>query len=227
MTRISGSDYPESEHFYLGGRLETDRWLEWSNEDILYLGGDAMTAPVVLKRYWISNEDDPEEAEWTVYNIGRDNLGSVTHIVSPAGTKVAEASYDAWGRTRSTTNWSLYEYTDPQTLLYRGYAGYPFLQTLGLYHASARIYDPLTGRFLGYDPVVQNPNNSQNWNSYAYCLNNPFRYTDPDGRFIGTALTAVSQFFVASTRNRCALLRKADQFSLSQSSVLSFGIREK
>lgn len=197
-TGFSGCDYPENEHFYLGGRFETERWLDWSNEDILYLGGDAMTAPVVLKRYWISDEDDPEEAEWTVYNIGRDNLGSITHLVSPAGTKVAETGYDAWGRTRSTTNWNLYEYTDPQTLLYRGYAGYPALQTLGLYHASARIYDPLTGRFLGYDPVVQDPNNSQNWNSYAYCLNNPFRYTDPDGEFwnyiIGGAIGGISNW---------------------------------
>ena len=54
---------------------------------------------------------------------------------------------------------------------------------LGVYHANARLYDPLTGRFLGYDPYVQDPDNTQNWNRYSYCLNNPFRYSDPEGEF--------------------------------------------
>ena len=42
-------------------------------------------------------------------------------------------------------------------------------------------YDPLLGRFLSPDNYVQEPFNTQNLNRYSYCLNNPVKYTDPDG----------------------------------------------
>lgn len=56
---------------------------------------------------------------------------------------------------------------------------------------NGRIYDPLAGRFLSPDPVVQFPNNSQNFNRYSYVLNNPLSYTDPSGYF----LSGLKSFF--------------------------------
>lgn len=44
-----------------------------------------------------------------------------------------------------------------------------------------RLYDPLTGRVLSADPIVQEPFNLQNLNRYSYVLNNPLSYTDPTG----------------------------------------------
>ena len=46
---------------------------------------------------------------------------------------------------------------------------------------NGRIYDPLLGRFLSADPVVQAPNNLQSYNRYSYVLNNPLSLTDPTG----------------------------------------------
>ena len=46
-----------------------------------------------------------------------------------------------------------------------------------------RMYDPVMSSFLSVDAYVQSPDNSQNFNRYAYCLNNPLRYTDPSGWF--------------------------------------------
>jgi len=43
------------------------------------------------------------------------------------------------------------------------------------------MYDPVVGRFLGVDPVVQAPDYSQSYNGYSYCWNNPLKYTDPSG----------------------------------------------
>ena len=37
-------------------------------------------------------------------------------------------------------------------------------------------------RFLSVDPVQANPQNGQNFNRYHYGNNNPYRFTDPDGR---------------------------------------------
>jgi RHS repeat-associated protein len=46
----------------------------------------------------------------------------------------------------------------------------------------ARYYNYGVGRFLSVDPVFGRPHDPQSWNRYAYVLNNPLRYTDPDGR---------------------------------------------
>ena len=50
--------------------------------------------------------------------------------------------------------------------------------------ANARIYDPFLGRFLSPDPLIQDPASTQNFNRYAYCLNNPLKYTDEDGKVL-------------------------------------------
>ncbi len=47
----------------------------------------------------------------------------------------------------------------------------------------ARYYSPIAGRFLTPDPINSaDPANPQSWNKYAYALNNPINYVDPDGR---------------------------------------------
>ena len=51
---------------------------------------------------------------------------------------------------------------------------------------NARLYDPALGRFLSPDPYVQSPDNSQNFNRYSYCLNNPLIYTDINGKSLSS-----------------------------------------
>ena len=51
----------------------------------------------------------------------------------------------------------------------------------GLINMNGRMYDPLVGRMLSPDIVIQNPEYSQSYNRYSYCFNNPLRFTDPSG----------------------------------------------
>lgn len=52
-------------------------------------------------------------------------------------------------------------------------------QETGYYYYGARYYDPSSTLFLGVDPLYeQKPNVSP----YLYCLANPLKYIDPDGR---------------------------------------------
>lgn len=74
------------------------------------------------------------------------------------------------------------------TLLDRGFTGHEHLQTVGLIHMNGRLYDPALHRFLQPDNFVQDPFNTQNFNRYGYCLNNPLVYVDENGEFIITAL---------------------------------------
>jgi RHS repeat-associated protein len=65
-----------------------------------------------------------------------------------------------------------------------GYTGHKFDTDLGLSYMQARYFNPVTGRFLSNDPVsyiAANP--VMSFNRYMYVNNNPYKYTDPDGKF--------------------------------------------
>ncbi|WP_369811424.1 RHS repeat-associated core domain-containing protein [Palleniella intestinalis] len=67
----------------------------------------------------------------------------------------------------------------------RGYTGHEMLPEFDLINMNGRIYDPALGRFLSPDNYVQMPDNTQSFNRYAYCINNPLKYTDPSGEYFG------------------------------------------
>ena len=61
-----------------------------------------------------------------------------------------------------------------------GFTGHKFDKDLGLSYMQARYYDPVIGRFMSNDPIGFRDIHS--FNRYTYVNNNPYRYTDPDGR---------------------------------------------
>lgn len=171
-----------SEHYLVNNEYEmwdgNDAWAK----EILYLGGDAYSAPAVLV---IPELDNP----WEIYYICRDYLGSITHITNADGSLKQELSYDAWGRLRNpATQVAFAPDTEPALFLGRGYTGHEHLTWFGLINMNARLYDPALGRFLSPDPYVQAPDFTQNFNRYSYCLNNPLMYVDQDGEFIFTLI---------------------------------------
>lgn len=124
-----------------------------------------------------------------LYYTASDHLGSICQIIETNGTVAEETNYDPWGRTRNADNWT---YTDVLTLqarslqnniTNRGYTGHQMLDEFGIIDMNGRIYDPVLARFFSPDPFVQAPNNTQSFNRYSYCVNNPLRYTDPTGEF--------------------------------------------
>ena len=63
-----------------------------------------------------------------------------------------------------------------------GFTGHVEDKTLGLTYMQQRYYDPVIGRFYSNDPVGFSADNPMMFNRYAYANNNPYKYTDPDGR---------------------------------------------
>lgn len=160
----------------------------------LYLGGDAYSAPAV---YVATGSGG------AVYYIGRDHLGSITHITDNSGNLLHEYSYDPWGCLRNPATQERYAVDEePVLFLGRGYCGHEHLQDLGLINMNARLYDPVLGRFLNPDPFVQEPGNSQNFNRYSYCLNNPLKYSDRNGKFfIELALVLAGAYIGGAVAN--------------------------
>ena len=52
---------------------------------------------------------------------------------------------------------------------------------MGFIHMNGRVCDPQIGRFLGADPTIQHPYNTQYYNRYSYATNNPLKYVDMNG----------------------------------------------
>ena len=110
------------------------------------------------------------------------HLGSWTTITDEKGSIEQELSFDAWGNLRNPETWSG---SHNGTLMFdRGFTGHEHLVFGNLINMNGRMYDPVMSSFLSVDNYVQSPGNSQNFNRYAYCLNNPLRYVDPSGEFL-------------------------------------------
>ena len=120
------------------------------------------------------------------YSLFKCNIGGILSVMEENGTKVFDASYDAWGKQTVTLN---------SIGLHRGYTGHEMLSEFDIINMNGRLYDPVLGRFFSPDNYVQMPDNSQNFNRYSYCLNNPLKYTDPSGEFwnliIGAAIGGI------------------------------------
>ena len=66
-----------------------------------------------------------------------------------------------------------------------GYRGYYYDTETQLYFLKTRYYDPAVCRFINADDVSYlDPENVNGLNLYAYCLNNPVMYIDPNGTSI-------------------------------------------
>ena len=136
---------------------------------------DYIYTPTGLTAIWRSNSPPEGELEGVLYYVLKDNMKSVQVITDTAGNIVNEWYYSPWGARTRIDGTEFADITD------RGYTGHEHLTALGLINMNGRIYDPVLARFLSPDPYVQAPDFSQGFNRYAYCLNNPFKYSDPSG----------------------------------------------
>lgn len=62
----------------------------------------------------------------------------------------------------------------------KGFVGGTKDDTTGLTNLGARQYDPVRGRFISPDPILDTAD-PQQWNGYAYSNNNPVNLSDPSG----------------------------------------------
>jgi len=111
-----------------------------------------------------------------MYYTLKDHQGSLAAVVY--GSNVERLSYDPWGRRRNTTNFG---YDNLSHTFDRGYTLHEHYDEFDLINMNGRLYDPILGRMLSPDIVVQDEQNSQAYNRYSYCFNNPLRFTDPSG----------------------------------------------
>lgn len=169
---------PIHKHYSADGSVEIKEDKTKGSIDFLfYLGGDPYSAPAVYN----SNGE-----EGKLLFLHRDQLGSIVAITDLNGKLVEARHFDAWGKVLSITDGNGNKLEN--LLLDRGFTGHEHLQTVGLINMNARLYDPALHRFLQPDNYIQDPFNTQNFNRYGYCLNNPLVYVDENGEFLWAAV---------------------------------------
>ncbi len=98
-------------------------------------------------------------AQATVEYIHTDALGSPVAVTNASGAVI----------NRPVTNGP-------------GYTRHVMDAVTGLNYMQQRFYDPGVGRFLGVDTVTAYGGDLRHFNRYDYAFNNPYKFTDPDGR---------------------------------------------
>jgi RHS repeat-associated protein len=150
----------------------------------------------VEERYYLAEgvlyiKDNRGEASKTgTYWVHTDRLGSSVSTTDAAGIAMkatptspdytAEVrTFEAFGKARNA--WAQNASPALGTTNPRGFTQHEHLDAAGLIHMNGRAYDPNLGRFLGVDPIIQFPTNSQSLNPYSYLMNSPLAGTDPTG----------------------------------------------
>lgn len=133
-----------------------------------------------------------------------DHLGSTRLKTAANGSAIYESNYEPFGPSSGENGDEDYRYTGKHE------------DPTGLYYYGARYYDPVTGRFTTRDTVMGDLSGPQTLNRYIYCMNNPHKYTDPDGRFAHiVAGAAVGSFINAGMYTFSSIISGADLSSTS------------
>jgi RHS repeat-associated protein len=144
-------------------------------EFVTYINGDAYSAPMIFK-------GDGVNASKYFY-LHRDYQGSIMAITDEDGVIVEKRLFDAWGKILKVQD-GAGNMLSGLVFLDRGYTGHEHLQSVGLINMNARLYDPILHRFLSADNLIQDTENTQNFNQYSYALANPTRNIDISGNAV-------------------------------------------
>jgi RHS repeat-associated protein len=102
------------------------------------------------------------------------HIGSISVVTDGAGQEIGRYEYEPYGSVSNASRG--YRSTN------RSFTGQELDEETGLLYYGARYYLPIMGRFLSPDSIIPGgPYRPAALNRYAYVLNNPIRYLDPNG----------------------------------------------
>ena len=114
-----------------------------------------------------------------IYYYVKNILGEILYIIDKYGDVRVEYKYDAFGNILSISGNMSTTLGNNNHYVYKSY--YIDYEN-DLYYLKSRYYNPSWGRFISSDKIEYlDPSVASGLNLYAYCLNNPVMYDDPEG----------------------------------------------
>jgi len=139
----------------------------WSGNNVVYEKN--LTTNVETKYLYANGFRIAKIVDGVTTYYHQDHLLSTRLLTDENGNKIEEEEYEEFGSDINGIG-ERYKYTGKEK------------DITGLYYYGARYYDPTIGRFITRDPKPGRLSNPQSLNPYVYCLNNPMKYIDLDGR---------------------------------------------
>lgn len=156
----SGDKYS---HYTLDGRLSmTGDSRQGKVAEYIYLGSSLLA---------IRERDVPTNV-YTYKYQHTDALGSPVRVTDAGRRTLERNEYEPYGKVIAPAA----PHDGP------GYTGHVYDAATGMNYMQQRYYDPVIGRFLSVDPVTAISDPVSYFNRYKYANNNPYKFTDPDGR---------------------------------------------
>lgn len=162
-TRFVGKNTNHSMYSLEGKLITEEDARSGKNTDYIYLNGSLVakrSAPFGTSTYTVSYQHT-------------DSLGSPVAESDASKTVTKIERYTPYG-----------EPSDQGYDQGPGFTGHVTDAATGLTYAQQRYYDPVIGRFLSVDPIESDATTAWNFNRYNYAANNPYKFTDPDGRVV-------------------------------------------
>jgi RHS repeat-associated protein len=143
----------------------------YNNADILYEENTNGTASYIYGPQGRLAKITTIGQESNTFYYHTDQLGS-TRLVTDSGKNIVTSmTYHPYGETSVEEGLEEnYSFTGKEQ------------DSTGLHYFIGRYYDASIGRFLTRDSKLGYLNHPQTLNRYTYVLNNPLKFTDPDGR---------------------------------------------
>lgn len=132
-----------------------------------YIGNRSLWCMFAL---WCAFVGLPAHAQ-TVDYIHTDALGSPIAVTNASQQVIERSEYAPYGDLLNRPD------TDGP-----GYTGHVLDAVTGMSYMQQRYYDSGLGRFLSADPITAYSNPTESFSRYRYANDNPYRFSDPDGR---------------------------------------------
>lgn len=126
---------------------------------------------------------------------------SITALTDSSATIKERYAYSAYGVLTITDASGTVRTATAEGNRYT-YTGREWDGDVELYHFRARMYDPLSGRFLSWDPIGYEDGG---FNQYQFVLSNPVLHLDPSGMLTGPRCKLNQRrFALLQCRTQCA-----------------------
>lgn len=162
--------------------IETKYYLEGTNIILEKTGNNVL--------YYLYSDDEligfkyNNDLYYYIKNAQNDIIG----IADNNYNVIAKYKYDSWGNILSIIDGNEIDISNNANHIANinpfRYRSYYYDKEINLYYLNSRYYNPIWGRFINADGIINANKDILGYNLYSYCSNNPINLCDENGKWL-------------------------------------------